>query len=203
MVWQKRIESILEKQHQLTSDWHLNSNYIANSDLLTEAILIQHKSNFDLWHLEDDARDAKADDSIIAKIKRGIDKVNQQRNDQIEKIDEKLIQILLESKVTTEQNAKLNSETPGSICDRLSINSLKIFHMKEQVLRTDAPEGHVEKCKMRVELLQEQRNDLTGTLAELFADLQSGFKKLKVYRQVKMYNDPNLNPVLYGNKNSK
>jgi polyribonucleotide nucleotidyltransferase len=156
----------------------------------------QNWSNFALWHEEDKARDPRASDQEIAQVKRNIDKLNQQRNDLIEQLDEALLQHLA-SQQDSNLNAPLNSETPGSIIDRLSINALKIFHMREEVERDDASEAHQEKCAAKLEILQEQRADLGQSLTELWDDLQNGRKRLKVYRQMKMYNDPSLNPVLY------
>lgn len=94
----------------------------------------------------------------------------------------------------------MNSETPGSIIDRLSINMLKIYHMKEQTQRTDASQKHIESCRQKLNILEIQKGDLSVCLTELMNDLLKGTKYFKVYRQMKMYNDPNLNPVLYGKK---
>jgi Protein of unknown function (DUF4254) len=185
------ITSILNLQVTLTAQWHHTMDTPLPGSGLAQLVCQQHQSNYELWHLEDDARATAVSDTVIAAIKRSIDKVNQRRNDRIELIDEHLVAALPINVLLP-----LNTETPGSVFDRLSINALKIFHMTEQVNRTDASEQHIERCAGRVSLLQEQRNDLSSCLMQLFLDLCSNQKRLKVYRQVKMYNDPQLNPVL-------
>ncbi len=156
----------------------------------------QHLRNFRLWHIEDEARRTDVDDSYIAAQKRGIDQANQQRQDLIEKLDEALIAAwpwVLEGAALP-----LNSETPGSVVDRLSIASLKIWHMREQAERKDADEAHRAKCRDRLAVLARQRDDLAGSLARLLEDLRERRLRLQVYRQFKMYNDPTLNPAVYG-----
>jgi hypothetical protein len=149
-----------------------------------------------LWHEEDKARRTDVDDGTIAAVKRRIDVLNQQRNNQIEKIDEYLMQWLA---INSPQNSanEINSETPGSIVDRLSILSLKIFHMHEDTLRTDISAEHRERSANRLAILREQRCDLNGALLKLLDDLATGRKMMKIYRQFKMYNDPTLNPEIY------
>ncbi len=160
---------------------------------LEELILAQHRANFDLWHEEDAARDPGATDSEIARVKRAIDVLNQRRNDLVEHLDTSLLDL------THSQNpeAPLHSETPGLIIDRLSILSLKIFHTAEQTQRASATEAHRSRNRDRLALLQIQRADLAHCLAELWTDIHAGRRRFKLYRQMKMYNDPTLNPVLY------
>ncbi len=164
-------------------------------------VCLQHQQNFRLWHQEDIARSQEAGDREIANVKRAIDKLNQQRNDLIERLDDYLIAELSASGVRPPADAPLNTETPGSAIDRLSIISLRIYHMAEQTRRDDVSENHVAKAKARLRVLGEQHRDLSGSLAELLDDLFAGRKRLKVYRQFKMYNDPTMNPYLYAAKN--
>ena len=158
--------------------------------------------NFELWHEEDKARDPSARAQEIVGFKRNIDGFNQQRNDTIEGLDELLLRQLAERGVNSAADCPLHSETPGSIIDRLSILALRIFHMKEESLREDAEEAHREKCRERLKVLAEQELDLSTCLRALVEELCSGRKQFKIYRQMKMYNDPSLNPVLYGRSGS-
>ena len=157
----------------------------------------QHHTNFDLWHEEDKARDPVASDAIIATVKRSIDRLNQKRNDEIEKIDEALLDELGQRSVRIMVDARLNSATPGSMIDRLSISALKIYHMDEEYRREDASEDHKNSCKQKLDILLEQRQDLSHAIDTLLSDISKGNKKMKVYKQMKMYNDESLNPILY------
>lgn len=155
------------------------------------------RKNYLLWHEEDKARRTDVDDGVIASVKRKIDLLNQQRNDLIERLDEQ-IAAWLERKAVTTLAEDFNSETPGSIVDRISILSLKIYHMHEDTLRSDIKPEHRERSIQRLSTLKVQRSDLHSALEKLFADYLAGKKKMKLYRQFKMYNDPTLNPELYG-----
>lgn len=152
--------------------------------------------NYLLWHEEDKARRTDVDDSAIAAVKRAIDKLNQQRNDQIEKLDEAILTEV--SKISPEFTTEIiNSETPGSIVDRISIMSLKVYHMDEDSRRDDIDSTHREHSLHRLSVLKLQRSDLYNSLEQLLDDYTSGKKTMKLYKQFKMYNDPALNPELY------
>ncbi len=161
-------------------------------------IELNHRYNNLLWDEEDLARRRDVPDSAIAANKRAIDGYNQKRNDAIEKVDEVLLTALVG--VTPQADARLNSETAGSMVDRLSILSLKIRAMGEQTRRTDASPEHIDACRQKLARLQEQRGDLGACLDRLLAEARAGTAYFKVYRQFKMYNDPTMNPYLYGGK---
>lgn len=150
------------------------------------------------WHLEDIVRDPEIDPNYGMEIKRRIDKSNQHRTDTVEHIDDYYINMFKE--VSTKLGVKINTESPAWVVDRLSILCLKIYHMKEQVERTDATTEHIEKCQQKLDILLEQQEDLSSSFDELLNDYKEGNKRIKVYRQMKMYNDDSLNPVLYGTK---
>jgi hypothetical protein len=150
------------------------------------------------WHLEDIIRDPKNEPSFLVIIKRRIDASNQHRTDTVEQIDELLFENLKNAK--SQPNARLNSETPAWLLDRMSILQLKIYHFKEQLERNDADESHLNSVKNKLMILQIQEQDLEKCYDELIEDLSSGVKYMKLYKQMKMYNDPNLNPVFYSQK---
>ncbi|HKR27795.1 MAG TPA: DUF4254 domain-containing protein [Acidobacteriaceae bacterium] len=160
-------------------------------------VLAQHRANFELWHTEDRARAPQASASDIAEVKRNIDRYNQQRNDLAERCDALLLQSLRERSLPNPA-AELHSESPGLMIDRLSILALKIYHTREEIERPGAPAGHAERNRDRLALLIEQREDLVGCLDRLRDDLLAGRRRFKIYRQLKMYNDPTLNPAIYG-----
>lgn len=157
-----------------------------------------HRCNCLLWDEEDLARRRDVPDAEIAANKRAIDRHNQARNDAIERIDELILAKL--AAVPIAADAWHNSETAGSIVDRLSIVSLKIFHMRAQTQRADADADHVARCRDKLALLERQREDLAGCLGALLDAAARGRAFYRVYRQFKMYNDPALNPWLYGGK---
>lgn len=161
-------------------------------------IELNHRHNCLLWGEEDLARRRSVPDSEIAANKRAIDGYNQRRNDAIENIDDILLRRL--APVVQEAGAWLNSETAGSMIDRLSIVSLKIFHMRLQTARTDVDVSHIEICQQKLAKLTEQRSDLQRSLDTLLTKAEQGKAYFKIYRQFKMYNDPTLNPCLYKNK---
>jgi hypothetical protein len=164
---------------------------------LSEVIADQHRANFDLWHLEDRARDPQSSSEEIAGVKGAIDQTNQRRNDLLERADGLLLAALTPFELPVEA-AELHSETPAMIVDRLSILALKLFHTREEIDRTNAPEGHARRNRERLAVLEVQRADLAGCLDRLWGQVLSGERRFKLYRQLKMYNDPSLNPVVYG-----
>lgn len=159
----------------------------------------QHRANFDLWHIEDEARSPVASDAELATVKRRIDQTNQLRNDLVEVLDRMLLG-WLQMRNLPNPAATLHSETPGLIIDRLSILSLKIYHTREEAERSHAPSGHDERNRERLAILEKQRRDLAGCLNELWREIMAGVRRFEVYRQLKMYNDPALNPAIYRKK---
>ena len=150
------------------------------------------------WHLEDIIRDEAIDPVAALALKRRIDRSNQDRTDLVEEIDSYFRQLY--AGVTVKDDATINTESPAWAIDRLSILALKIWHMREQTERTDADAAHIAKCQAKLDVLLEQRIDLTTAIDQLLDDIAAGRKFMKVYRQMKMYNDPETNPVLYGKK---
>ena len=147
------------------------------------------------WHLEDIIRDPAIVPTQALMIKRRIDRSNQDRTDMVERIDHYFMELF--SKIDPLPQAGINTETPAWAIDRLSILALKIYHMGVEATRTDATEEHKEKCTHKLNVLLEQRIDLSTAIDALLDDLEKGRKYMKLYKQMKMYNDPNLNPVLY------
>lgn len=147
------------------------------------------------WHFEDIIRDPHIDPVEALSLKRRIDRSNQDRTDLVEQIDSYFR--LKYSDVQILPDARLNTESPAWAIDRLSILALKIYHMREQAERTDATAEHREKCGAKLQVLLEQQRDLSLAIDQLLDDIQAGRKYMKVYRQMKMYNDPSTNPVLY------
>ena len=158
----------------------------------------QHRANFDLWHIEDEARTPGATDAELAAVKRRIDRTNQLRNDLVEQLDSTLLK-WLEPRGLPNPNASLNSESPGLIIDRLSILALKIYHTREEAEREGAPGGHAERNRERLSILEAQRADLATCLDALWSETVAGARRFNLYRQLKMYNDPSLNPAIYRN----
>jgi hypothetical protein len=203
-------EIIVSLHDRRTRDWHQpsiehseaaspNSESTAASDQdspwLT-AVTHHHRANFDLWHIEDEARAPGATDSQLAGVKRAIDRINQLRNDLTEELDRTLLG-WLEPQDLPNPQADLHSESPGLIIDRLSILALKIYHMREQAERVGATEDHAARSRERLSILEEQRGDLATCLQALWRQTLAGTRRFKLYRQLKMYNDPSLNPVFY------
>lgn len=148
------------------------------------------------WHMEDVVRNPDIDPKDGLYWKRRIDKQNQLRTDTVEYIDSYYLQQY--SDAIAAADAKINTESPAWALDRLSILALKIFHMEQETLRTDVEQSHIQSCQAKLDVLLEQRKDLSQSIDELLQDIADGRKVMKVYKQMKMYNDPTLNPVLYG-----
>ncbi|WEK18202.1 MAG: DUF4254 domain-containing protein [Candidatus Pedobacter colombiensis] len=151
------------------------------------------------WHMEDVVRNPEINPVEGLQWKRRIDASNQERTDVVEYIDSYFLEEYKNIKPDTA--AKINSESPAWVIDRLSILALKVYHMKEETLRTDAGEEHKNLCTQKLNILLNQQTDLSNSLDELIQDIESGAKYMKVYKQMKMYNDPSLNPVLYNPNN--
>jgi len=191
-------------QDRATELWHSEPEAVVegvslDGESFDATVLAQHRANFDLWHVEDRARVPGATDAEIVAVKRSIDAINQRRNDLAERCDGLLLEALRGSELQKAE-AELNSESPGLMIDRLSILALKIFHTREEIERVGAPEGHAERNRERLGVLTEQRDDLVGCLDRLWGEVLAGRRRFKVYRQLKMYNDPTLNPAVYGKR---
>ncbi len=198
------VRRIVAMQVEMVADWHVDGSLSPFDPSFQDykegwlAIAVrQHRFNYDLWHQEDIARSPDVSDAKIAEVKRAIDRLNQQRNDWIEKIDDWLTSYLEAESILPAANARLNTETPGSAVDRLSIMSLRLYHLREQLERSDVDSSHLEKVNQRIEICQTQQSDLANSLSELLEDMLAGRKRHRTYRQFKMYNDPTMNPYLY------
>jgi hypothetical protein len=181
---------------QTTAAWHLKPSPEAPTRAIEPLLVLiegQHRANFDLWHEEDSARCPDVSDACIATVKHAIDRLNQQRNDLVEQID----LALLEHAGTQNEDAPLHSETPGLIVDRLSILALKIYHTKLEANRESASDAHRLRNCERLHILEQQRNDLATCLDQLWRQIVHGERRFRLYRQMKMYNDPDLNPAIY------
>ncbi len=179
-----------------TERWHIAAPEAVpanTADTIESLILQQHLSNFLLWHEEDRTRDPSASDTVIAAVKRSIDRINQRRNDLTESLDEHFLLTL----GPQNPDAPLSSETPGMMIDRLSILALKLVHTREEAGRASANESHRARNRDRLVILETQAADLGQCFDENLQAVRSGARRVKVYRQFKMYNDPDLNPYLY------
>ncbi|OIQ31046.1 MAG: hypothetical protein BM564_02200 [Bacteroidetes bacterium MedPE-SWsnd-G2] len=192
-------QDVIKQYHIVnTVDQPFTNIYDEKDDLL--AHLLYRKCWIDTvqWHYEDIIRDPQIDPVAALTLKRQIDASNQDRTDMVEYIDGYFLQKY--SDVEPSGAAKINSESPAWAIDRLSILALKIYHMNEEVERTDASEAHTAACQAKLNVLLEQRVDLSTAIDDLLADIASGDKFMKVYKQMKMYNDDELNPVLRSQK---
>lgn len=189
---------------QVIKDYHVEDNVDAPIRNPYPANTIEHdlyrKNWIDTvqWHFEDIIRDPQIDPVAALVLKRRIDKSNQDRTDLVELIDSYFYTKYKD--VTPQPDATINTESPAWAVDRLSILALKIYHMREQVERPDATPEHKAQCQKKLDVLLEQQRDLSSAIDQLLADIEAGRKYMKVYKQMKMYNDPDTNPVLYGKK---
>jgi hypothetical protein len=181
----------------LVAHWHQTSAGDNPHDALLGLVCQQFRYNFLLWHEEDVARSPDVPDSRIAQVKRAIDVLNQQRNDWIEKIDDHITNDLAWWGIVPAPHAPHNTETIGSAIDRLSILALRIYHLEEQRDRQDATAEHREGVARKLAVAYAQMDDLTLATQQLADDIYAGRKRHRTYRQLKMYNDPTLNPYLY------
>jgi hypothetical protein len=190
------VRQVTDLHRELVVRWH--SHEIDNSCHGFLALVCQQFSfNFLLWHEEDIARSRDVSDARIAAVKRNIDRYNQQRNDWIEKLDDFLTEELERRGIEPSLDAPQNTETVGSVIDRLSILALRIYHLQEQLERTDVTREHCVSVERKLGICHLQHEDLSRSLAQLLEDIFAGRKRHKTYRQLKMYNDPALNPYLY------
>ncbi|MCM1348058.1 MAG: DUF4254 domain-containing protein [Firmicutes bacterium] len=189
---------------QATEDYHIHNDVDAQipnpyaAGTIDNVLYAKNLVDAVQWHLEDIIRDPEIDPVAALALKRRIDRSNQVRTDMVEELDSYFLKKY--ASVKPLPNATINTESPAWALDRLSILALKIYHMMREVERTDATEPHIEKCKAKLGVLIEQRADLCSAIDELLADIEAGRKYMKVYRQMKMYNDTDTNPVLYGKK---
>ena len=199
------VDEIVSMQIDCVERWHhepISNSFSVDGDntsVLATACQ-QHQFNYLLWHEEDIARSREVTDAQIANVKRNIDRYNQARNDWIEKLDDWITENLNQQSIRIAADARLNTETPGSAMDRLSIMSLRIYHLDEQFSRDDVDDAHREKVNTRLAICRLQQHDLSQSLKELLADIYGGVKRHRTYRQMKMYNDPTLNPYMYKSK---
>jgi hypothetical protein len=190
------VRRITDLHRAMVARWHAQE--IDNPYHGFLAVVCQQLSfNFRLWHEEDIARSRDVSDSRIAAVKRNIDRLNQQRNDWIEKLDDFLTAELEHRGIAAALDAPQNTETPASAIDRLSILALRIYHLEEQLRRTDATPEHRASVEHKLGVCFLQHEDLSHSLNQLLTDIFAGRKRHKTYRQLKMYNDPTLNPYLY------
>ena len=201
MTFTQQAYSIFE---QAIKDYHVHDNVdYAISNPYAEGTIEYYlylKNWIDTvqWHLEDLIRDPQIDPVDALALKRRIDKSNQDRTDLVEMIDSYFLDKY--KNVQVKDDATINTESPAWAVDRLSILALKIYHMEEQVSRKDASAEHLDTCQRKLDVLLEQRKDLASAIDQLITDIENGRKYMKVYKQMKMYNDPSTNPVLYGKK---
>lgn len=194
----KIFQEVIEKYHVINTVDQPFENAYSKSDLIEH--LLYRKCWIDTvqWHYEDIIRDPQIDPVAALTLKRQIDASNQDRTDMVEYIDSYFLEKYKD--VTVRDNATINTESPAWGIDRLSILALKVYHMNEEATRTDASDVHRTACKTKLDILLEQRVDLSTAIDTLLKDIENGDKYMKVYKQMKMYNDDELNPVLRSQK---
>ena len=194
----KIFQDVIAKYHVINTVDQPFENAYSETNLIEH--LLYRKCWIDTvqWHYEDIIRDPQIDPVAALTLKRQIDASNQDRTDMVEYIDSYFLEKY--KHVTPKANATINTESPAWGVDRLSILALKIYHMDEEVTRVDATDAHREACQKKLDILLEQRVDLSTAIDTLLTDIENGDKYMKVYKQMKMYNDDELNPVLRGQK---
>jgi hypothetical protein len=193
----KIFEDVINDYHQHNHiDHPINNPYPVNT--LEHLLYLKCWIDTAQWHMEDVVRNPDIDPVEGLQWKRTIDKSNQERTDVVEFIDSYFLEEF--ASVSPKASAKINSESPAWVIDRLSILALKVFHMREETERTGVSPEHTAACQLKLDILLQQRQDLSGSLDELLEDIKNGDKYMKVYKQMKMYNDPALNPILYKTK---
>jgi hypothetical protein len=190
------VAEVLDLHRAMVVRWHAQDVDNPQEGFL-ELVCTQFSFNFLLWHEEDIARSPDVGDKKIAEVKRKIDGYNQNRNDWIEKLDDWFTEQLEANGIVAEEGAAMNTETPGSVIDRLSIMALRIYHMQEQIERDDATEQHREAVQHKLAVCMLQLDELASALQHLLANIEAGNVRHRTYRQFKMYNDPTMNPYLY------
>ena len=201
MTEKKISKKAIEIFEKAVNDYHVYDDITRNPNNPFENKSFEHllyeKNWIDTvqWHYEDIIRDPDIDPSEGMKLKRLIDSSNQNRTEMVEYIDSYFLNLY--SNVNPQENAKVNTESPAWAIDRLSILILKIYHMEEESNRKNVSEDHRNNCQKKLNVLIEQREDLSESIDQLLIDLSTGIKKMRVYKQMKMYNDESLNPVLY------
>lgn len=186
------VDVITELQSQLTIEWHASDPLISRDGILG-LIEANHFNNFSLWHEEDKARRNDMGFEYVYQAKRSIDRFNQERNNCMERIDEYICRLV----PVFPSGCSVHTETPGMIIDRLSILALKQYHIREETLREDVESSHIEKCKGKLKVVTQQLNDLKLGFQEVIDQFLAGERSFRVYYQLKMYNDPELNPEIY------
>lgn len=188
----------IEDYHK-TNDVHASiNNPYDEKDLIEHLLYKKNWIDTVQWHLEDIIRDPEINPEEALKLKRWIDRSNQERTDMVEYVDSWFLQKYADVKI--QDDAKINTESPAWAIDRFSILSLKVYHMREEATREDASAEHKAQCQKKLDVLLEQHQDLSTAIEELIQDIEAGRKYMKVYKQMKMYNDEELNPVLYKKK---
>lgn len=189
------VPALVALQQRKTAEWH-QVQYSPTQSGLLQLVEEGHQCNFELWHEEDRARREDQGFEYVYRAKRSIDRWNQRRNDCIERMDRWLV----ERAPPPAEGTPMHSETPGMIIDRLSILALKEFHMAEEALRPDASQEQRDRCREQLGVIRRQRSDLAEALADLLSAVAQGRRGFRMYYQFKMYNDPLLNPELYGKR---
>ncbi|APD06427.1 hypothetical protein UJ101_00895 [Flavobacteriaceae bacterium UJ101] len=197
LAW-KIFNQSIEDYHKEDSVYTKINNPYSKEQEIEHLLYMKNWIDAVQWHLEDIIRDPNIDPVKALEIKRWIDQSNQERTDTVEYIDSWFLQQYKD--VNKQNGATINTESPAWGIDRFSILALKVYHMREEANRTDASPSHIEACSKKLAILEEQHEDLGTAIEQLIEDIKTGNKYMKVYKQMKMYNDDELNPVLRAQK---